>query len=264
MFRDKRDFRAIIFNSPKIATSEQILGFFPKDLIQDIETIHKSDDILNISHAHYLTSSAFTSPDILKDIEVVVNGNTMYQYSMYTASFKINDRNVHLIAVPFSKMAAEVFNNFSISTRGNAIKYQKVDIINLINACRIGKNLEGDIKITRIELEIEGDSPTKSITMAGTNVPISKTFTSVTESLSELQFRYRRCRLLFDDKSNPKFSIEIDRFGNYLIPVRAKAKNLPWIVNILKFFFNESLIREDSLLPPIGKVKDESEMTDEL
>jgi hypothetical protein len=259
MFRGGRDFRVIAFSSPQITSSKDVIKYLPYDVISSPEEICLGDIGLSFSHLYYYREDPFNpAHENIESIQVERNGTKCYQYNMYIATIPFENKDaINIIAVPFTSMAIELFTFFNKKISGHNNRYLKVDIEKFINAVKTGNNANGDIKITRLELDIEGDSPTKTAVLGGSDVPNSITFDSIKASLLDMTIRYRKCKLVYDDKSYKKIVLEADRFGNYTIPLHMNAKNLPCLRSIFSYFYDINGIIEDAILPSMRTLQEE-------
>jgi len=258
MYRNKRHtFKTLVFCSPFITSVEDVTMFIHGHLKYE-ETIVENEN-LSVKHAYYLSSSEFTVPEALQNIiESNENGVITYRYNIYFSIVRLSDKLMVMISVPFSKMASEIFTAFSVFARGKSVKYQKVDLPKFIELSN-KDSMAGDVKITSINIEVEGDSPTKAIILKGTNVPISSTYRGVIDSLVDVKHKIKGCSIVYNNRNGIKQLFKIDRFGMYLLPIAAEAKNLPSILNLFGFFSSEELLVEDPLLPASIKKEDEEE-----
>ena len=258
MFKGGRDFRLIAFSSPQIQSTIDVINYLPYQDLSEPEEIFVSDSEFSFSHLFYYREDPINpAHEGLEEIIVDRNGDKVYRYNMYIGSIVVNESLICIIAVPFTIMAIELFQFFNKAIRGHNNLYVKVNIGSVIAAVKNGQSLDGDIKLTRLDLEIEGDSPAKTAVLGGTDVPNSLTFDCIISSLKDLEIRYRKCKITYDNKTGKKIVIDVDRFGNYSIPLHSNGKNLPNLLTVFNYLYDINGIVEDSILPSTRNLQDE-------
>lgn len=284
MFKGGRDFRLIAFTSPIITTTEEVVKSLPYwDISNPIELVSDNPDYSFKHYYFYRETAYFPSHGVpdneAKGLFTKHNGVDVFQYNFYIAKFSIDSltqggeaTSIFLIAVPFTAMAIELFSEFKNNSKGLKVQYLKIDIEALVCFLKSGDNLEGDIKMTKLELDIEGDSPTKSAVLAGSDVPNSITYKSVIQSLNKMAVAHRKCKLIYDDRVNKRLVIIADMYGNYTVPLNINGMNLPFVATVFKYLqslsscnndvnkiVNKDVLFFNSILPSLKTLQDEED-----
>jgi hypothetical protein len=153
----------------------------------------------------------------------------------------------------FTQMAIDVFSSVQRRSLGLGLRYKRVDLDALVAAVRTNRHMGGLVKITRVQMQVEGESHTRVVLLGGPDVAHSQTYSSVIASLAgeDLEVRTRRCRLLYDDHQGKRFALESDRYGNLWFHVSRAARNLSHSHSVFKYRCGNGLIEDTFAFPPL-------------
>jgi hypothetical protein len=132
---------------------------------------------------------------------------------------------------------------------GLGLEFYKVSLDRLINAILEKRHLGGFLKMNNSQMLVYGDPLAASIDIEGEDILHSKTFDMLNKKSTGISFNPITCKISYDNHEGQKFNMKIDRFGNYYFYVRSKGTNLPWVKDILNYFYSENLIEQAPAIP---------------
>ena len=258
MFRYQREYRAIAFHAASLQSVPDVLGLLPKQSTALQETLENSTDQLEVCHAFYYSRSEFTQGKLLEEAKEK-GRRGMARYNMYLFRFAWKRQRILFVAVPFSKMATEVFDALHVGTRGMGLKYHAVDLGSLISCLTNGDGSITNHRLTAAKFDVEGDSAVDRLGMSGDDVVHSRSYKRICEGLRGITLSPLRCRLVYDDHEGTRFGMQVDLHGNYWFRVRQHAVNLAWSEHLFRFLYGEKLMMASPAFPLHRGVTDEGD-----
>jgi hypothetical protein len=261
MLRDKRQYRAIIFSSPKLPNEECIPDYLPQTARGERETIESSNDDMTLSHMYYLSETEFASGPF-DDESIVRKGRKQFiKWSMYYGSIRQRRRRLLFIAVPFSRMAEEVFGIIDSQTGGIGRVYCTPDLKAIVKTISSGGNHECGVTASGVRFQVTGDSEVNSLTLSGNDVLSSRTYLRATKELHGIGLIPKRLRINHAS-SLGKLVCECDTFGNYWFRVSAGGLSVFRLAPFISFLCENKLMSEETSFPLRKSVRDIEEAED--
>ena len=254
--REQRIYRAIAFSYDGLTGLDTVKKLFDGKTLSAPNLLKAHDGFVG-QHFHYYSSIQFSNAEYLEKIKTKKYGQEVYCYNMYWLWFNYDNLNIVIIAVPFLKMALNIFELIKIGTRGKKLVFHRVDIEKMIEAIKSKKNMDGHIKITKFDSLVKGDSTISRIAVNGADTIHSKTLKTINSSLfrTGVSLSLKSCNITFNNHKGESFTLFADRWGNYSIRIGKDASNLPALRHFISYGANEKIIMETQVFPIFkGKV----------
>ena len=245
MFRDERIYRAIMFSSPSVRDLNAARGLLPKKAISKaappIKCPHGS-----IEHWFYYSPNAFTrNIDLLKEVTEKRNGVTQYRYNLYLIGMTQGKTFSIMLAVPFLKMAKELYSHVRSETRGKDFEFNRILMNRAFELSKKGEDSAALLKITRVKYNIEGDGFAESVGFVGSHLAQCATLGSLMKGLEGPKLTPERVRLSMDDR----LSFDTDQLGHYWFNVSKNADNLQFLPDVFRMLAQLKLVEANSAFP---------------
>lgn len=260
MFRDEQNYRAVAFCLQDVKSAEQLIEYFPKHIIEPADSILRDGKGFEVFHCYYYSPKIFTGLEIPEDYQKKIRGVGHYRYNIYFLSTKTKHKRIFFVAVPFLRMALEVYPIVRDKNAGRSTRYQMIDLPELVNAVTEDRHMDGALTITRIKYKIDGDSLVDNCVLRGKDIPHSKTLKLMSEPLRNeggVTLDPEQVRLTLSQPSL-KLVLEVDKSSHFKFWLGKKAYNLPGLSAIMSFLQQERLILESASFPPMRSLKDEA------
>jgi hypothetical protein len=248
MHRDKRQFRAIIFTAPRIDGPEAIVSCLPTSSRGEVEEFVSDDANVSLMHMYYLSEKEF-SPGPLEDDLIIRKGKKrLYKWSMYYGHFRLRRRVFVYVAVPFSRMAEEVFGLVDAATKGIGRVYSVPDLNAIAKYIAGEQDNEERLIATGVRFQVTGDSDVNSLSLHGTDVLSSRTLNRATKELRGIGLVPKRVRMSHTTPSG-KFGCECDTFGNFWFRVSGGGTSVLRLAPFIGLLGSNNLIGDDPSYP---------------
>lgn len=259
MFSGQRDFRAVTFCS-SLHDVRKVLGLFPKGALSDeLGVVGAADGMFVVYHGFYYSTTEYCDADTLKDVAVPFPEGVRYRYDFYVCHWKRGRRGVLVFAVPFSRMAADMFGLLEERGRAYRRQYKKLDLDALVSQLTAGSPLSEEIAATAVRFRVSGGDTVQSATVSGSDVFGSELYQRTQESLHGINLVPRRVRIRYE-RYPERFTLEADTHGNFWFRVSKDGANIGGLYHLLTALDNANLLQDTvayPLRPGIRKEDDE-------
>lgn len=259
MFRDNRQFRAVLMCCPKLTGLDAVRGALPSDRFTLIEDLGgASDNGTQVAHLIYRTESAFLDEDALANVKIEADGKVYYEYNMYVCIFRRKRISYLLWSVPLARMAAEVFGLIDAMAFAVGRKYLVPNLIALTEFLQSNDDDARRFAVTGVHFDVGGDSDTRSVLVRGANVLVSTFLFRTQSGLKGIQLVPKRIRMSEEGEAS-RFSCECDGFGNFWFRVKNQGHSLYHASAFLDPLFENNIIRSDRTFPLRRTMKEKEE-----
>jgi hypothetical protein len=184
MFRHDRVFRAIAFSGKGFSDLASIRALLPANRLSAAET-PVTGPHLRAEHYYYYSQSAFTrNIDLLEKARAKWNGVEQYRYNIYFAEIQFRRQFTAVVAVPFWKMALEIYPHIRSATRGLGVVYRRLALDRVFIADKEIEELAAILKISRVSYGIEGDADADALEFVGKDLARCDTLETLKRGLS--------------------------------------------------------------------------------
>lgn len=248
MHRDKRQFRAIVLTAPRLEGPEAIVNCLPSAACGEVDEFDSGDANVSLRHMYYLSDKEFTSGPIDDALIIRKGRKQLYKWSMYYGHFRLKRRVFVFAAVPFSRMAEEVFGLVDAATKGIGRVYAVPDL-NLIAKYIAGQQDDEErLVATGVRFQVTGDSDVNSMSLLGADVLSSRTLSRATKELHGIGLIPKRVRMSHTTPS-ARFGCECDTFGNYWFRVSGGGASVFRLAPFIGLLAEHRLIGDDPSYP---------------
>jgi len=189
-----------------------------------------------------------------------IRGKVCYRYNMYLLHIDPRGLSIFFLAVPYLRMALEVYPYVKAQGRGRQFAYQAVDLALLVAAVAENRNRGGSLEIRGVRFKVGGDDRADSLSLRGLNVPSSAVVKAIRDPLR------RKGITLTPESARVSLSIpgrglllELDSAGHYKFWVSRNASNLVSVTDAMVYFDGESLLSQSLSFPLMRFLQDEAE-----
>jgi hypothetical protein len=264
MFRDQQNYRAVAFRAPHIEELGDLTCFFPPRTVTKAEQTVPSSRGFEVMHCYYWSPDQFTRAEIPSEFQKRVSGVRYYRYNMYFFQTSSPKGKVFFVALPFLRMALDVYPRIKDAARGTGIRYQTVDLEALLKAVKQNRHLDGAITITRARFKVAGDELTDTLLVSGQDVPHSGVVRTVFPAMDKLSIAAKAERLrLSVAGTSLRFNLELDDAGHYKFWLAKNAYNLPAMAVVMPYLHKEGLVAETTSFPYMRSLREEEEEQDD-
>lgn len=254
MFDGQREFRAIVFESKGVGSVEDVTSLIPSGSIAEELTEINGSNNFSIRHGYFYSATPFAPPEVIAEVHVPFGGAVKYRYDFYACKWKSGRRTAFVVAVPFAKMAKEMF---AFVDGSKSRKYRKINLQALIEGLAGGGDPSRTMTATTIRFAVTGGDRVRRATLSGPDVTSSQVYQRLTESLHGIALLPRRVRVRFDD-DRLRATCEADLFGNYWFHVSKGGGNLVAFGAFLDAL-QESKVLEDAIAYPLREEIEDGE-----
>ena len=265
MFSGQRDFRAIAISS-SLRDLPPLAELLPKDSVsKDFNIVGERKPEFIVQHGFYYSTVAYASPELLADIRVPFGKTEKYRYDIYVCKWQRQKSICTVLAVPFGKMAADVFGLIEEELRPQKRGFERVNLDGLITQLKAESPISGDLTVTSLRCRVTGGDKVQSAIFSGSDVVASHLYRRTTEALRGIQLVPRRARLRFEQPPT-RFSFETDTHGNFWFHVSKDGANIQSLYHSLIALDRAKLIErtiEYPLREGIRREEHESQLASE-
>lgn len=229
MFSGQREFRAVMFSVAKFDQSKDVLKCLAQDVRSDqLTAIEVSDKNVSIHHGFFYSSQVCAPPDVLKEVEVTIGRTKKYSYDFYVIRWKPKRTPSFIVAVPFGRIAEEMFGMLEHELGAKQRLYKHLDLQLLVDLLAESNSPLKNIESKAVRFLVTGGDTVKTAHLTGPNVARSKYYERTKKGLRGIKMKPRRVRFRFEN-GPAKFTLEADRHGNFWFPVSKEGGNLCWM-----------------------------------
>ena len=248
MFSGQREFRGIVF-SCSLSKISDLLGLFPRNVISKERTqIGEIQSTFEVLHCYYYSKVPYAPVEMLQEISVRIGRSTKYQYDFYVAKWQLRRTSVYILAVPFSRMAMDMFGVLEEKLHAYSRKYKKLKLDEFLVSLQELNTVSARIAATAVDFRVSGTDTVNAARMSGADVVASEFYKRTTKTLHGITIEPRRVRLRYKDEAI-RFSMETNKHGSFWFRVRKGGGNLPWLVNVLSTLEIGGLLSDDNAYP---------------
>lgn len=248
MFHEKRQFRAIVFSAPGVKGVSDLLAKVPDQEFLTIRDMESPIANVDVTHLQYLTTSQFVDPVLLDSITVKRGRKKYFRYDMYAGCLRRGRKAYLFAAVPFARMAYEVFGLLDKVTSNQGRYYQIADMKRLMGFLEADEEQSRRFAATSIRFQISGDADLATLSMAGGNVLTSSTFRRIKGKLGGIELVPHRMRLTHDSDIG-RFVCECDGIGSFWCRLTSEGRNLIRFGPFLEVFAERNILRDEATYP---------------
>jgi hypothetical protein len=258
MFRDDRVYRAIVFQSNALKDLGVARSFFPKKSLTSAETTITCP-WGKIDHMFYYSKNMFTrNVDILKEVREKKHGVVRYRYNMYFILISGEHSTAVMLAVPFLKMALEIYPILRGAIRGQDFEFLRIRLQAAVEASKRAEGLGAALKIVRAKYKIEGEGKqSDSLELIGTDLARSTVLNVLQKDFSESTLTAQSVRIALESS----ITFDTDSFGHYKFRVAKGGSNLQHMPEIFRALQTLKLVAKDYAFPYLKQL---SQSDDEL
>jgi hypothetical protein len=263
MFRHDRVYRAIVFAAPSFKSTSGVMRLFPSGAFSEEEPLLKSD-ALTVCHHYYYSRTQFTrNIDLLEKARVPAAKSDLYRYNAYLIRISDGPSPKFVLAVPFWRMAKEVFTSFRQASAGKGVNYMRVSLGDVLPTAAKSAPFAALIKITKVAYVLEGDGDCDSIEFGGKDLVRYKTMEAVRRFPKGPSILPQALRLSYNKSFTERFTLETDKFGHYRFRVGHTNQSFFCLSELFKFLSQAGLIIPEQALPYMGGEESQDELSAE-
>jgi len=260
MFRHDRVYRAIAFSGPDVCDLSSVRSLFPKKTLSSAEPAVGGPHYKVEHHFYYSTSEFTRNIDLLQKAKIRWNGVEQYKYNIYFAGIQSGRQLTVILAVPFWRMAREVYSHLRNATRGRDVVYKKISLTGAFEADKKVEALAVLLKISRVNYSIEGDGTADSLQFIGNDLAHCSTLDTLKVNLKGPSLVPQSIRIAYKKSFEERFSLEVDKFGHYRFRVSKSGKSFPCLTEVFRALAAARLIQETSAFPHMGLGEPDDEL----
>ena len=169
---------------------------------------------------------------------------------MYLISVAIPQIPTYFVAVPFLRMALELYPHLRSIASGRSVQYRTYHLDETVKKIRAGQNLEGAVKLSNVRYKIDGDSLLDTLIFRGKNLSPSPTFQKILAAgpAKGTILSPERVRLAYDNDTQ-HLTIEMDTYGHCKFWLSRRAANISALFDVMMFLHSNGLILESASFP---------------
>jgi len=260
MFRHDRVYRAIALSGPDFDDLGSVRALLPPKCLSVVEPA-VADEHLRAEHYYYYSRTAFTrNIDVLQKARAKWNGVEQYRYNIYFVGIRYRRQFVAFVAVPFWKMAREVYPHIRAATRGRSVVFRKVALEQVFRAAKAAEELAAILKISRVLYGIEGDVAADSLEFAGEDLARCDTLETLKANLKGPSLVPQSVRLAYKRSFEERFTVEADKFGHYRFRVGKSGRTFACLTGVCIALTKSQLIEATPAFPYMGRGDPEDEL----
>jgi len=254
MFRDERIYRGIVFTSTTLKSSRDVKALLPRNSVVAAEK-PRTLPFGSLEHLYYYSETQFTrNIDLLNEAKEKRGGRVMFRYNLYVISTAMKTATYMMIAVPFSRMAKELFSHMRNVMRGQKFQYERVLLDRAIVASRDGLDAAALLAVTRVKYSITADPSMESVFLIGENVAKSQSHDRFVKNIEPgVTVEPESLRVCLDNQ----FTLTTDNFGHFQFRVSKHAANLAHFPQMLKTLSELKLTEATSAFPHMKHFEDD-------
>ena len=227
MFQEQREYRSIAFVMPGLESASDVLSLISKESSRECQALPISTADFEIAHSHYYSETRFTPSEELEELKVTKRGAEVFRYNVYVFRLEWRRARVFFVAVPFFRMAWEVFPKLREAARGKGLQYQRASVDKLFKVLLSEEAVDNRPSIGLTSFNVLGDPLLQTLAFNGDDILHSQTYSRLRSSLGGVELSPKKCQIVYDDHKGKRFRLNTDYLGNYQFRIGKGAMNLP-------------------------------------